>query len=346
MVKITNAIGDIKTGVQGEAVYQGKYGQQIRRTRQPKRGIVSEKQEQHRQTYRAALDWRKSLSLPNRRFLESYCISSWVVDRYKIPLPWHRFALKLYLEHLYFVPELTTKELVGKEAVDQKYTTGDTAAFYLNNTVWMSQTFTPAITGKLTKIKFKLYRPYYFDDYIIKIATTDGDGYPTNNVLFSKIFSSELITEEEPGDWYEYAFDAPATLTKEVVYASIMHGLPNGVNPKLYWREDPTAPEYYRGCVYRSSNSGNSWTRYLYDELMFQTFVFIPGKKLTYGTLYVRHPAIKSFNQKRNGIIIRAEGNLSSLDDHYLTKQVELDVEKGDEIEATTVAGILYKHLV
>jgi len=346
MVKITNELGEFKTGRQGEAVYQGRFGQQIRRTRQPKRAIVSEKQEQHRQTYRQALDWRKTLSLPNRRYLEGYCISNWVIDRYRMPLPWHRFALKLYLEHIKFIPFLATTELLGEEVVDQQYTTGDATYFTLNQTTWIAQTFTPAITGKLTKVRVKLFRPYDYDEFAIKITTTDENGYPTDNVLGSTLFHSEPITEEAPGLWYPYIPDVKPTLTKEVVYAIIMHGNPPAPNPDLYWRRDSTAPQYFRGCAYGSVTSGAAWTRYLYDDLMFQTFMLRPGKKLTYGTLHVRHPAVKSFTQKRNGSIIRAEDNLSSLDGQYLTKQVGLDVEQGDELEATTVAGILYKYLV
>ena len=346
MVKIINELGDFKTGRQGEAVYQGRYGQQIRRTRQPKRAIPSQTQIAQRQLYRAALDWRKTLSLDNMRYLEGYCISNWVIDRYKIPLAWHRFALKLALEHIRFIPCLITSELGEEEAVDQGYTTGDAIHYYLHDTVWIAQTFTPAITGKLTKLNIKMFRNYELGEFVIKIVTTDGDGYPTDNVLCSKDFNSEPISEEEPGDWYEYAFDPLPSLTKEVVYAIIMHGKPGGTNPRIYWREDSTAPQYFRGCAYRSTTSGSSWTRNLYNDCMFQTFMLVPGEKLTYGTLHVRHPAIKSFTHKRNGLIVRAEDNLSSLDGEYLTGQVGLDVEKGDTIEATTVAGISYRHQV
>lgn len=103
MVKIINTLGDVKIGKQGQVVYQRKYGEQIRRGLSPKRAIVSQKQAEHRLMYKNALNWRKSLSLPNRRYLEGYCLSSWIVDRFKIPLPWHRFALKLYLERVHFV---------------------------------------------------------------------------------------------------------------------------------------------------------------------------------------------------------------------------------------------------
>jgi len=346
MVKIVNAFGDVKTGKQGEAVYQRRYGEQVRRIVSPKRAIVSEAQIKHRQSYRDALGWRKGVSPANRRYLEGYCIANGVIDSYGIPLAWHRFALKLYLERVEFVPALTTTELVEGEVVDQQYTTGDATDSYMLHTTWLAQTFTPLITGKLTKIKVKLYRPYDYDEFIIKVNTTDEQGYPTDNVLCSKVFHSEPITEEAPGLWYPYIPDIQPTLTKEVVYAIIMHGKLPTPNPKLYWRRDASAPEYYRGCVYRSGDSGVNWTRYLYDDFMFQTFMLIPGEKLTYGTLHVRHPALLTVVQKRGEEIIKGYDTLSSLDEEYLTGQVGLDVEGGDKIEVTTLPGISYRFIV
>ncbi len=279
MVKITNQQGDFKTGSQGEAVYQGRYGQQIRRTRQPKRAIPSQPQIAHRHLYRAALDWRKTLSPDNRRYLEGYCISNWVIDRYKIPLPWHRFALKLALEHIKFIPFLTTKELVEQELVDQEYTIGDDDYRILYETRWIAQTFTPAFTGKLTKVKVKLYRPDEASEFVIKIATTDEQGYPTDNVLCSKDFNSEPITQEEAGLWYQFAFDPLPTLTKGFVYAIIMHGIPPAPDRDLCWRADDTESEYPSGYLFVSNGSGASWTRYYYRDLMFQTFMLVPGEK-------------------------------------------------------------------
>ncbi|MBA7653729.1 hypothetical protein ES703_61588 [subsurface metagenome] len=346
MVKIVNPLGDVKVGKQGEAVYQRKYGQQIRRTVSPKRAIVSEAQEKHRRLYRDALDWRKALSLANRRFLEGYCISNWVVDGFKIPLPWHRFALKLYLERVNFVPSLVTTELVGEEAVDQEYTTGDADEFRCSDSEWTVQTFTPALTAQITKVKLKLSRNALFADFIIKIITTDGDGYPTDTVLCSKTFSSEPITEVIAGDWYEFSFDEPATLIKETVYGILIHGVPGLPNPKVYWREDGSAPQYFRGCSYWSGIAGVSWTRYLYDDLMFQTFMLQPGETITYGTLAITHPALLRVVHKRGEQLVKGYDNLSSLDDERLTRQAKLEVEGGDVIEATTVADICYKYLV
>ncbi|GAH58226.1 unnamed protein product, partial [marine sediment metagenome] len=118
MVKIQNVMGDVKIGKQGEVVYQRKYGEQIRSLAAPKRAIVSEAQIKHRQFYRDALAWRKQLSRQNKRYLEGYCIANGVIDSYGIPLAWSRFALRLHLQKIKFVPALTTTELVEGEAVD------------------------------------------------------------------------------------------------------------------------------------------------------------------------------------------------------------------------------------
>ncbi|MBA7592224.1 hypothetical protein ES708_34402 [subsurface metagenome] len=281
-------------------------------------------------------------------------------------MTWSRFALKLYLQAVKFIPSLATIELVGDEAVDQEYTTGDGRQFTVSDTYWVVQTFTPASTGKITKVRLKLFRNALTGDMTVKITkvrlklfrnaltgdmtvkinTTDGDGYPTDTVLCSMVFNTEPITTESPGDWYEFSFDEPATLTKEIVYAILIHGTPGLPNPMLYCRADGTAPQYFRGCVYHSTNSGGSWTRDLYDDLMFQTFVFLPGEKRTYGTLDVRHPALLAVVQKRGELTVKGYDTLSSLDGEYLTRQLGLDVEAGDVIEATTLPGIVYKYLV
>ncbi|MBA7583552.1 hypothetical protein ES708_25497 [subsurface metagenome] len=346
MVKITNLTGDVKIGKQGAVVYQRKYGEQIRRGVSPKRAIASEAQIAHRQLYRDALKWRSNLSLPNRRYLEGYTYSNGVVDSYHAPLGWSKFALKLYLEKVKFAPFLVTTELVGEEAVDQQYTTGDSAAYTSNDTKWLAQTFTPATTGKITKVKLKIYRNTSAADFIVKITTTDGEGKPTDTILCSKTFNTEPITTESPGDWYEFSFEEPATLTKDTVYAILIHGMPGLPNPYLMWRDDASAPQYLRGCHYYSSNSGGSWTRYLYDDFMFQTFAFFPGEKITSGTLHVKHPALMKVLQKRGELTVNGYDGLSSLNDEYLTGQVGLDVEEGDLIWATTLAGVLYPYLV
>lgn len=346
MVKIINELGEFKTGKQGEAVYQGRYGQQMRRTTHPHWTIYSEKQEQHRQLYRNALAWRKALSLTNRRYLEGYCIANWVVDRYKMPLPWHRFALKIYLEHVKFIPTLSTEKQSGEELLDQQYITGDDSETRVDLDNWAGMTFTPALAGKLTKIEVKLWRGPATPYHVCQIRTTEANGSPSNTILASQNFSGDILETMPPGSFETITFDNPPTLAAETLYAIILRSYPVVPFFWYFWGRDDTDPTYTRGQVWLSTDAGITWTPHSGKDHLFKAYIHTPTTYFTYGTLHIRHPAIKSFTQKRNGIIVRAEDNLSSLDDQYLTKQVGLDVEGGDEIEATTVAGILYKFLL
>lgn len=98
MVLITNQQGDIKTGAQGEAVYQGRYGRQVRRTRQPKRGQVSRVQNARRLLFKQALDWRRGLNRHDRLVLHQYAYQAHYTDDHHITLTWDRMAMKIALE--------------------------------------------------------------------------------------------------------------------------------------------------------------------------------------------------------------------------------------------------------
>jgi hypothetical protein len=103
MVKIVNSFGDIKTGKQGEVVYQRHYGLQVRRLCSPKSTTPSLHQTDQRTRFQQALQWRATLSLPERRFLEGYAIAHRIVDSYGVVLSWDKFANKIALE----TPKLT-----------------------------------------------------------------------------------------------------------------------------------------------------------------------------------------------------------------------------------------------
>jgi hypothetical protein len=98
MVKIDNQAGEFKTGKQGEAVYQGFYGRQIRRVLSKKSIPPTKPQTQQRQRFQAGLAWRAGLSHDARIFLDGYCISHRVIDTLGVPLTWDKLALKIALE--------------------------------------------------------------------------------------------------------------------------------------------------------------------------------------------------------------------------------------------------------
>lgn len=94
MVKITNASGDIKTGKQGICCYQGHYGSQIRRLISPKRPQPTSTQVSQRARFLAALAWRKSLTLDDKRYLDGYSLYHRLVDSLGVPLTWDKLAVR------------------------------------------------------------------------------------------------------------------------------------------------------------------------------------------------------------------------------------------------------------
>jgi len=81
MVKIINKYGEVKKGKLGRAVYQGKYGIQIRRVREGKRRPPSKKQQEQRERYLQSIAWWKSLSTDDKQHLKN------IIEKYHIRSP-------------------------------------------------------------------------------------------------------------------------------------------------------------------------------------------------------------------------------------------------------------------
>ena len=97
MSRIISTTGDIKRGRQGEQVYQLKDGRQMRRLASRKSGIISKTQNRQRGLFQKALAWRKSLTLDERRALESLAYQHKARGDDGFILPWSMFALRIYL---------------------------------------------------------------------------------------------------------------------------------------------------------------------------------------------------------------------------------------------------------
>jgi hypothetical protein len=346
MVKIVNRMGDVKIGKQGEVVYQRHYGQQTRRLVSPKRAIESEAQIAHRQLYRDALTWRKGLSRPNRRYLEGYCIANGVVDSYHIPLPWHRFALKCYLEHIHFV--LSDVQATEAEESATKYESyevaGNAFAYYWFGYI-SGMTFTPLVAHNLTRVVLKMHRKGSPPLCRIKVFLCDGAHKPTGSVLTEVEVDLSGVTTDPAGE--NVAIDLPPyPVGLGLEYAITLWHLDGGENDVVGWRYDNVGATYPRGMMVYSTNYGSTWAAWPTVDAIFQEWevVSIPASKE--GTLHVKHPALLSVVQKRGELTVNNYENLSSLDEEYLTKQVGLDVVVGDIIKATTIAGIEYGYTI
>ncbi len=346
MVKIVNTLGEIKTGVQGAAVYQGSYGQQMRRTRQPKRAIPSQKQLEHRQLYREALTWRKALSLPNRRYLEGYCIANWIVDDYKIPLPWSRFALKLYLQHIAFV--MVEKAVIvysppPELEIEEQTETQYHWVLFAGSTTRAGQRLTIP-NRKVVKLGFWLKKTNLpTGDVTLTIRRVSDD-----SLICSKLWgnASEL---PETYTYKEVEFDEPPVINEEVrILVEFSEGSSDNqvcVAIKLSDVKPDECWTYYESPTWTESEG--------YDCAYKYTFYDWTGgggginwEKSTLGLLHVRHPALLSGEHRRDGKLLETWTNLSNLDEEYITKQVGVDVFPGDTLKFMTIAGEEYSFRV
>ncbi|MBA7538628.1 hypothetical protein ES705_30905 [subsurface metagenome] len=346
MVKITNPLGDVKIGRQGEVVYQRKYGEQIRRQASPKRAIPSQAQIAHRNLYRAALTWRSNLSLANRRYLEGYCIANGVVDGYGVPLAWSRFALKIYLQAVKFVPDL---ELVQADPIPGEKKESNEVKVYWHflhgQAKWCFQSFTPDEDFTIGKVILTLGRNNSPGTVIVEIRATDGAGKPTGPVLASGQTNGNTLPIYTATEWREIALSA-YDLTEGTLYA-IQTRAPgaDGTNC-LDWAASQYDTDYPDGRGGYSMNSGSTWA-WLDRDQRFQVWsADTPGEKYKKGLLHVRHPALMKITHKRGELNVNGYDTLSSLDEEYLTGQVGLDVIEGDIIEATTLPDIEYAYPV
>ncbi|MBA7661068.1 hypothetical protein ES703_69080 [subsurface metagenome] len=344
MVKIVNPLGDVKIGRQGEVVYQRKYGEQIRRQASPKRAIASEAQLAHRQLYRAALDWRKLLSLPNRRYLEGYCYANGIVDSYHIPLAWSRFALKLYLQAVKFV--VIEKPTFTYEKGEKKFEAYDNEGlfdgfFYTQWDWWIGQSFTPLETHKLSKVQLFIRRKGSLTDVTIGLRNTDGEGKPVPPDLATFVFAGNTLPTSFIWKEIPLVYDSAELGVKYAIYLKHLQG---STSNRVELAADNSSPIYTRGDALYSGDNGTSWLVRVTSDHGFREFGEYETEVRTSGLLHVRHPALMSVVHKRGELTVREYDTLSSLDEEYLTGQVGLDVEVGDTIEATTLPGISYRY--
>lgn len=346
MVKIVNPLGDVKIGRQGEVVYQRKYGEQIRRQASPKRAIASQAQLAHRQLYRAALTWRSNLSLANRRYLDGYCIANGIVDDYHIPLPWSRFALKLYLQKVAFA--LITKPIPGVEGgwiLQENYTEGMDGHVNIYASYWAAQSFTPLVSHTLKRIAVLLGRSNNIGgSTLIGIKATDGSGHPTGDWL---TYISQPNSALPIGSFQEFIYDlTPIQVSQGTKYALEVQFQGGSGAWCIWWKADLTAATYPRGCREHAYGGTPAWGSIPDDDFYFKEWGYIDPIAPVLGLLHARHPALLKIVHKRGELTVNGYDTLSSLDEEYLTGQVGLDVEAGDSIKATTLPGIEYAYLV
>ncbi len=195
-----------------------------------------------------------------------------------------------------------------RDVIDQQQVNdlGWSTAVIAGQTV--AQTFTPGVSGNLTRASLYLakrpgfndttFEPVLPGDLIVEIRTTapatvcldgcnNGTGtavVPTQQVLATAVVSQSVVAEYSP-QWYEVPFSDPALLTKGEVYAIVLrtNDPPPGrdiMAGSYDWHEyGDTAYDAYPGGQAMASNAaipyGWSVSIYYHEDLDFVTYMKI-----------------------------------------------------------------------
>lgn len=92
MVKVNNIFGDIKKGKQDNAIYQLKYGQQIRRAAYKEVKDPSPRQITQRNLFKDAVEWVKSLTSSEKTSLKKYYRKTYHSWKPGEPSTWYNWA--------------------------------------------------------------------------------------------------------------------------------------------------------------------------------------------------------------------------------------------------------------
>lgn len=153
------------------------------------------------------------------------------------------------------------------------YNTGDDNSQGVSAIYRSAQTFTPSASYQLQSVKLLLHHgATYTDpgDITVRIYGT-ADGVPTGSHLATVTQSSSGLTGDSAGEWVEFTFSSPVSVSSGVMYAIVVF-CESLDTYALYWRRDVTAPEYAGGTQCVSSDSGGSWTVRSGFDFMFETY--------------------------------------------------------------------------
>jgi len=146
--------------------------------------------------------------------------------------------------------------------VDQQNLTVTTSGFGFTSTSWAGQTFTPAVTGNLSRLDLDLFCSSCTGttpNLIVSIRATAGN-VPTGSDLAAATISG---FNSGSGGYFSANFSTPATLTAGTKYAVIIRAAADpstGTYAYTCSCSSPNSNPYSGGQRVTSSNSGSTWS--------------------------------------------------------------------------------------
>jgi hypothetical protein len=158
--------------------------------------------------------------------------------------------------------------LVNGTGIDQQNTNVNPYGFSFTNTSWAGQTFTPAVSGMLTKVDIELFCYTCVaasPNITISIrATTGATPVPTGGDLATATLAG--FNDNAAGGYKTVTFSSPATLTAGTRYAVVFRAnaaFPLGILAYTCSCPGGTSTDfnpYANGQRVTSTNSGSAWT--------------------------------------------------------------------------------------
>ena len=140
------------------------------------------------------------------------------------------------------------------------YSTGDNNVLSIWERYWSAQTFTPAVAHTIKSVKLKLHKWENLNKTLtVAIKSTDANGEPSGPDLCSGIIPGGLITEIQPGEWYEIPLGAGYPLSAGAKYAIVARYSGTDNRSPIGWRYHDRDATYANGRAYLSMNAGVTW---------------------------------------------------------------------------------------
>lgn len=145
-----------------------------------------------------------------------------------------------------------------------EYSTETTPTLYYSD-YRVGQTFTPSVSGTLTKISIWLYKTGTVSNVSCYVYAVDGSKHPTGSPLATEVLTHANMISSSDGVETFIEFSSPASLTAGTEYAIVFD---DGFNITYYF----SSIEYVGGA-YLYSADGIVWDAELANTLYFKTYI-------------------------------------------------------------------------
>jgi len=159
--------------------------------------------------------------------------------------------------------------LLKFNGVDQQNTTLTSSGVAVTNTTWNGQTFTPSVSGQITRVDLNLFCASCSGanpDWTVSIRATSS-GLPTGSDLGAATISG---FNSGSSAWYTANFATPVSVTAGTPYVVIFHS--NAARTGTYAATYGSNP-FAGGNRVNSTNSGISWTTDTTRDFGFKIYV-------------------------------------------------------------------------